>query len=100
VSRAFATLIASIAIAFGVGGCVTPQYAWQKPGASVQDFNQAKYRCMQESTRQGYSSQPVYNTYTGQYLGQTARGGAYTDWGMYNACMQASGWTLVRREAS
>jgi hypothetical protein len=79
-----------------LGGCA--QYAWQKPGASTQDFNQDRYRCMQESTRQGYSSQPVYNTYTGQYLGQTARGGAYTDWNTYNACMQAAGWSLVRTD--
>jgi len=78
-----------------VGGCARPpQYSWQKGGASPQDFNQDKYRCMQESTRQAYSSQPVYNIY-GRYMGQTASGGAYTDGGIYNACMQAAGWRQV-----
>lgn len=96
--RIIRILVVLVAVVIATGGCA--QYAWYKNGATTQDFNQDKYRCAQESTRSGYSSQPVYNFYTGQYLGQSASGGAYVDQGMYNACMQAAGWSLVRRDSN
>ena len=86
-------MLATLTILAFAGCAPSVEYAWYKNGASTQDFNQDKYRCLQESTRAGYTSQPVFNA----YLGQSARGGAYTDWGMYSACMQASGWSFLPR---
>jgi hypothetical protein len=90
-------MLATLTILAFAGCAPSVEYAWYKNGASTQDFNRDKYRCLQESTRAGYASQPVFNAYSGQYLGQSARGGAYTDWGMYSACMQASGWSFLPR---
>jgi hypothetical protein len=97
IARAAGSLLLLGLVAW-LGGCApAARYAWQKSGASTQDFNKDKYRCQQESTRQSYTSQPVYNFATGQYMGQEARGGAYTDSELFNSCMQAAGWTLVRQ---
>jgi hypothetical protein len=92
----------SAVIIFGVNawllffmGCA-PQvkHAWFKDGASANDFNRDKYRCMQESTRSAAQSSPVYNYATGRYMGQQSSANQYVDNGMFSACMQASGWEL------
>jgi hypothetical protein len=68
-------------------GCAPQQKVWVKQGASTQDFNQDKYRCIQESTRKGYS---------GNAYGYS--GGEYTNWNVYNACMESAGWSLVPKQ--
>ena len=88
-------LIGLIMAATAMGACSTTQLYWFKNGATTQDYNQDKYRCMQESTRSQYSSSPVTNLYTGKYMGQTADAGQYVDQGIFNACMEAAGWSLT-----
>jgi hypothetical protein len=79
---------------FFLGCAPQVQYAWFKDGATTGDFNKEKYRCMQESTRSAAQSNPVYNYATGRYMGQQSSANQYVDNGIFNACMQASGWEL------
>ena len=65
-------------------GCAPKEKVWVKSGATTQDFSQDKYRCIQEANRKGYA---------GNRYGYS--GGDYTDWDVYNACMEATGWALV-----
>jgi hypothetical protein len=68
-------------------GCAQPK-VWVKPGASTDEFNQAKYACLQQ-VQQPYSAAFV-NRYGG-----SASGGMTTNVGLYNVCMEAGGWALV-----
>ena len=70
-----------------LSGCAHPK-TWEKPGAGVDEFNQAKYACLQQ-VQQPYSAAFV-NRYGG-----SASGGMTTNSGLYNACMEAGGWALV-----
>jgi hypothetical protein len=79
--------------------CSTTEFYWQKNGATAQDYNQDKYRCIQESTRSQYSSSPVTNLLTGRYMGQMADAGQYVNEQVFNACMQAAGYSLVTQPA-
>jgi hypothetical protein len=70
-----------------LSGCAN-QKTWEKPGAGVDEFNQAKYACLQQ-VQQPYSAAFV-NRYGG-----SAAGGMTTNAGLYNACMESGGWALV-----
>jgi hypothetical protein len=84
----------NVCLLFFLGCAPQMQYVWFKDGASTADFNKEKYRCMQESTRSAAQSNPVYNYATGRYMGQQSSANQYVDNGIFNACMQASGWEL------
>jgi hypothetical protein len=60
---------------------------WNKPGASQADFSQARYSCMQQS------QQPTSFAYVNQYGGSSSSGVA-TNGNLFNACMNAQGWSL------
>jgi hypothetical protein len=87
-------LSVNVWLLFFLGCAPQVKYAWFKDGATTADFNKEKYRCMQESTRSGAQSTPVYNLYTVRYMGQQSSASQYVDQQIFNACMQASGWEL------
>ncbi|UFZ05625.1 hypothetical protein LQG66_04730 [Bradyrhizobium ontarionense] len=70
-----------------LAGC-SAQKVWVKPGAGTEEFNQAKYECLQQG-QQPYST-AVVNRYGG-----SASGGMTTNQVLYGACMEAGGWALV-----
>lgn len=51
-----------VALALLASACAAPM-AWNKPGASVADFNTERYQCMQESKQQ------VSSAYINRYGG-------------------------------
>ena len=69
-------------------GCAAQPKVWMKPGAGTDEFNQAKYSCLQQV------QQPYSAAYVNRY-GGSASGGITTNAGLYNACMEAGGWALV-----
>ena len=80
--------IGPIALALLAGACAAPQ-AWNKPGASVADFNTEKYECMQASQHQ------VSSAYVNRY-GGAASSEQTTNAPLYAACMNAHGWSLQK----
>jgi hypothetical protein len=65
----------------------TTERRWFKTGSTRQDFNQDRYRCMQES------QQRVSSAYVNQY-GGSSNSGVRTNRNLFNACMEAQGWEL------
>jgi len=51
--------ILAIMLCTALGGCMTTQYTWEKPGNDQSEFKRANYRCMQEA------QQRVTNVYDG-----------------------------------
>lgn len=70
-----------------LSGCAQPK-TWLKPGAGVDEFNQARYACLQQG------QQPYSEAYLGRY-GGSASGGMTTNPALFSACMEAGGWALV-----
>src|SRR5215475_11279253 len=62
---------------------------WNKPGASQAAFNTDRYRCMQESQQQSSSA------YINRYAGYASSGQTTND-ALFQACMNASGWSLQK----
>jgi hypothetical protein len=77
-----------VALLLAVSGCQQPM-AWNKPGASTADFDAHRYRCMQESQQQTSSA------YVNRYGGY-ASSGQSTNEALFQACMNAGGWSLQR----
>ena len=63
------------------------QRAWEKSGASRDDFARDRYTCLQQS--QQHASAAYVNAYAGQ-----AQAGVVTNGGLFDACMNANGWYL------
>ena len=85
------------AVALGVSlfilsGCATPT-SWNKPGASAQDFNADNYQCMQGSQHQ--TSSVYVNPYGGSSSSRQT-----TNIPLFNACMNAKGWSLQRQNTA
>src|SRR4051812_40677077 len=68
------------------------QKVWLKPGASTADFSQDRYGCMQQS------QQPFSGAYINQY-GGSSRSGVATSGPLFDACMNARGWTLTEQRS-
>jgi len=68
--------------------CVTNEGEWMKPGAGVDDFTRDKYACLQQS------QQPTSSLYVNRYGGYGSSGVA-TNGGLFAACMNARGWSLM-----
>src|SRR5690348_11555147 len=77
--------------ALALSACAS-QMAWEKPGASQNEFAQDRYVCMQQS--QQPSSSAFVNAYGG-----AASSGVITNGNLFNACMNSRGWSL-RQQAS
>ena len=73
-----------------LGSCAPP--VWVKPNATQHDFAVDRYACLQEAQQQGGSA------YVNAYAG-VASSGSYTNGMLFNACMQARGWSLQRQSA-
>lgn len=63
-----------------------PKY-WTKPNFTTQEFKKDKYECMKES--QSRMSSSSIDPYKGSALSIPI-----TDWSLFDACMEARGWTL------
>lgn len=72
-------------------GCAAP--VWTKPGGTEADFARDKYACAQEA------KVPYSSAYVNPY-GGAAAGGVQIDRTLYNACMEARGWRLVRQKSN
>jgi hypothetical protein len=83
--------LASMLTVLAVAGCAAPM-AWNKPGATQADFNTDKYQCMRSSQQQ--SSSAYVNAYYG-----SASSGQTTNIPLFDACMNARGWSLERQVA-
>jgi hypothetical protein len=81
--------LCSLALTCWLVGCVQQiQALWMKPGAETDEFQQARYGCMQGS------QQPNSSAYIGRY-GGVANSGMVTNDGLFTACMNAGGWVLM-----
>jgi hypothetical protein len=70
-----------------LAGCA--QNLWNKPGASKDDFASDRYECLQGSQQQ--TGTAFFNRYGG-----ASSSGMATNGGIFDACMNARGWTLTR----
>lgn len=70
-----------------LSGCA--QNLWNKPGASKDDFASDRYECLQRSQQQ--TGTAVFNRFGG-----ASSSGMATNGGIFDACMNARGWTLTR----
>jgi hypothetical protein len=76
--KAFALVTALV-----LAGCATRRPIWNKPGATQQSFAADKYECQREN-QGGAVAVPV---------GNAAVAVPVTNWQLYNACMEARGYT-------
>ena len=81
----------SIAALMVLTGCQQP--LWNKPGATVADFNTDKFQCMQVSQQQTSSA------YVNRY-GGAASSEQTLNQPLYNACMNSKGWSLQTQSAN
>lgn len=97
-SRLFITL-ALAAIGLSVVGCATgPQYTrvWSKPNQKQGEFAKDKYECLQEAQqRKGVASGGYCVGYYCEPA--SARSTVSTNDTLYQACMEARGWSLEKR---
>ena len=85
-------------------GCqaAPPLMVWNKSGASASEFNTERYQCMQSSQHQ-YSSAYVSGSYVpgfGAGYSGSASSGQTTNQPLFNACMNAKGWSLQQDNKS
>jgi hypothetical protein len=72
-----------------LAGCAPQtQSLWLKPGAGTDEFQQDRYACLQGA------QQPSSSAYVGRY-GGAASSGMITNGGLFDACMNAKGWSLT-----
>jgi hypothetical protein len=84
------SLVAFAFVAAGLCGCAQPQKVWEKIGSTPNDFSQARYACLQQS------QQPTSGAYINRYGGY-ASSNIITNGGLFDACMNARGWTLTEK---
>ena len=81
-------LILATPIVLTILGCAPmSQQLWQKDGSTQSDFSRDRYACLQQSQQRASSA------YVNAYAGQSASG-SITNGGLFDACMNASGWYL------
>lgn len=76
------------ALVISLVGCATN--VWDKPGAGQGDFASDRYGCLQQAQQQSSSA----------FIGKTggaAVNGMGTNDGLFSACMNSKGWTLIAR---
>jgi predicted aspartyl protease len=81
--------IAAVPAAFVLFGCAA-QTTWVKPGLTKEEFAKDRYSCMQQS------QQRVSSAYVDQYGGSSSNH-VITNANLFNACMNAQGYTLVKQ---
>jgi len=90
--RALVFLMITICLGLVLGCAHEIQY-YVKPGASEHDFAVDKYACAQEA------QQPDSTTYVNRY-GGFSDSGMRTNMALWEACMNAKGWSLQSQQAS
>ncbi len=83
-------ILSTVALFF-LAGCQEPQ--WNKPGSTVADFNGDNFACMQSSQQR--STLSYFSIYGG-----VSSSGQTLNQPLYNACMNAKGWTLQAPSAN
>jgi hypothetical protein len=86
VKRFIATVPASLVLF----GCAAQQTVWVKPGLTQDEFAKDRYACMQQS------QQRVSAAFVSQY-GGSASNHVITNANLFNACMNAQGYTLQKQ---
>ena len=80
--------------------CVPPssRKVWSKPNFTQQEFAKDRYDCLQQSQQGQSSASGGYCT--GYYCqpGQ-AQSSVITNDGLFKACMEARGWSLIDKQA-
>jgi hypothetical protein len=75
--------LTALALTAMLAGCATANGPiWNKPGGTQQQFAADKYQCIHEN-QSGAVAVPI---------GNMAVAAPVTNWGLYNACMEARGW--------
>jgi len=85
------TLVGTVAVIALMVGCASPKLFWTKPGGNQDAFARDRYDCAREA------SAPYSSAYVGPYGGSSQQG-VRVDHGLFNACMEARGWRLVRQD--
>lgn len=81
--------VGALVLSLSLVSCVhQPQQLWLKPGAATDEFSQARYACLQQSQQNNSSA------YIGRY-GGASNSTVITNPGLFNACMNAGGWSLT-----
>ena len=82
-----------------LSGCAAPiTYTWVKPGSTTQEFNSVNYECLKASQQREAYSNLSYNALFGGYQGGSGNT-VNTNSQLFNACMNAKGWTLQGQQA-
>lgn len=68
--------IAMLAGAVAIAGCATPEYRWEKPGGTADEFHRDRGQCLQ-----AMSSVPLATTNDKMMI--------------YSSCLQGKGWYSV-----
>ena len=71
-------------------GCAAQPTTWMKPGLTQEEFAKDRYSCMQQS------QQRVSVAFANQY-GGSASNHEITNANLFNACMNAQGYTLQKQ---
>jgi predicted lipoprotein len=93
--KTYIMLIVFVSMAGLILSCAsTPQRKWYKPNFTKQEFARDKYDCMQQSQQSQSSAMGAYCV--GYYCQpDQAQSSVVTNWDLFNACMEARGWSLV-----
>jgi hypothetical protein len=81
-----------------ISACATrrppaPAKQWYKPNFTQQEWAKDKYECMQQAQQtKAYSTGPTGGGIF--YEPGHSESKVVTNWNLYNACMEARGWTL------
>ena len=71
--------------------CQTMETRWHKDGASKQDLAKDKYPCLQEAQQQ--VSETYVPSKANKYSAAESSSGSVTNWLLFDACMEARGWS-------
>ena len=85
----FIIFVIGVVLLFALG-CAGP-LVWTKPGGTQDEFARDRYVCAQEA------KVPYSGAYVNPYYG-TSASGVQIDATLFNACMEARGWRLVRQQ--
>jgi predicted aspartyl protease len=88
-ARMVKRFIAAVPVTLVLFGCAA-QTTWTKPGLTQDQFAKDRYSCMQQS------QQRVSSAYVDQYGGGSINH-VITNANLFNACMTAQGYTLVKQ---
>jgi len=91
-------LVITIAVILLAACQTTPKWYWHKDGASNQDYAQDEYPCLQEAQQRVSKTYIPPTAY--EYTAAESSSGSVTNWGLFNSCMKARGWSKKYQQTS